>query len=567
MIFKKMNTNNNSVTKRKSMKKKMYAGSSFNVKTDIQLLNSEENTEMQQRMRIERIQAVMPQQAAETLPTISHLEPTLLLDKNFIINTYFTTGTKWFYLENYTDIYNNDKWNTKLLARFINVYNKVYISLFYKVFFMDISQIRIGIEKWPVDKPQNILDDVYVAYLLQKFGLIYISPKILKIVRELNHKDDVNCGIKRIDKYYKKYDETIGKGGFGTLFRCTKTEVIKFINPPSILNNNANRSSIMNGTDVILNIVSFLNEVTITITLNSVNDVLFKKPHSFGYKNMPNESIRTLNDGPKEIVLDETDENYVEPTIFPGKFYIIMDDMGETLENKLTGTIKIDIKVKLQYLKNLVDGLTIIHENNFFHCDIKSINILVGQDNIARFIDFGISKLITNSNSIWQGSTPDWTAPNQTVTIWGLRGKQLLNVDIYQLGLVFYFFLLEDNDFLKDRPTDDTTTSVDLYNFFDNMIIEKKIKTEENADMLNFYRHIMSFIRNNEMLTFENFQNVPAPDSKCRMNTIKRNFKEMYKIFVKDNRHSGSRHSGSKHSGSRHSGSRHSGSRHSGSRP
>ena len=284
-----------------------------------------------------------------------------------------------------------------------------------------------------------------------------------------------------------------------------------------------------------------------------MNDVLFKKPHSFGYKNMPEESIHTINDGPRQI-LDPDGIDYFDVPLFPGKFYIIMDNMGETLENKLAkkeGT-KIDIKVKLQYLKNLVDGLTIMHENNFCHLDIKSINILVGQDNIARFIDFGISKLITKPGTQWYGATPDWTPPHEYKIIWPLRGKQLLNVDIYQLGLVFYFVLLEDKNFLKDRPTDDTTTSADVYRFFNDKVEEKVMKTDENADILKFYMHITNFIRNNEMLTFENFKIVPEPGYECRMNTIKRNFEKLFEIFVKDSRsRSRSRRSGSSSSSRR----------------
>ncbi len=101
------------------------------------------------------------------------------------------------------------------------------------------------------------------------------------------------------------------------------------------------------------------------------------------------------------------------------------------------------------------------------------------------------------------------------------------------MGLVFYFVLLEDKDFLKDRPTDNSTTSADLYDFFDDKVEEKVMKTEENADILKFYRDIVRFIRNNEMLTLENFQNVPAPDSEFRMNTIKRNFEKLCDNFVK----------------------------------
>ena len=524
MILKKLNKNNNSVKKRNQRNQRNQR---ITLKKTIHRRNKNNNSVKKRNQRISMKKTMHA-------GSIDKVDIHSVLDDNFIIKTYFTKNAKGFILSTYPDMYNDDKWNTELLTRFINVYNSFFNRLYLRV--LSIKKPEIEIENWPGDTPQNILDDIYIGYVLRQTGFIYTPPEILRIIDDLSHKDNDDCGIKRVDKYYKKYDETIGQGGYGTLFRCSKTKVIKFINPLSILDNNANRSCLINGRNAIENIVSFLNEVIITITLNSVNDVLFKKPHSFGYKNMPEESIRTINDGPKEIVLDEEDDNYVAPTMFPGKFYIIMDNMGETLENKLTGAIKIDANVKLQYLKNLVDGLSIIHENNFCHFDIKSINILVGQDNIARFIDFGISKLITNTGTQWYGSTPDWTPPNQATTLWRLRGKQLLNVDIYQLGLVFYFVLLEDKNFLKDRPTADKTVSDDVYRFFNDKVEEKVMKTDENADILKFYMHITNFIRNNEMLTFEKFQIVPEPDSKCRMNTIKRNFEKLYKIFVKDSR-------------------------------
>lgn len=63
------------------------------------------------------------------------------------------------------------------------------------------------------------------------------------------------------------------------------------------------------------------------------------------------------------------------------------------------------------------------------------------------------------------------------------------------MGLVFYFVLLEDKDFLKDRPTDNMPTSADLYDFFDDKVEEKVMKTEENADILKFYRDIIEIMK------------------------------------------------------------------------
>ena len=235
MILKKLNKNNNLVKKRKSMKKTMNAGSIQSIVTKIRdYMFTKPNT-------------VQP------------------LDENFIINTYFTKETKRFILKNYPDMYNDDKWNTELLSRFINVYNSFFTRFYFRVLFMDMSRIEIEYN-WPDEKPHDILDDNYVAFLLNKSGFIHTPPNILDIIHDLYHKDDADCGIQREDKYYKKYDETIGKGGFGTLFECTKTKVIKFINPISIETNSPNKQHSLNGYMPIRNIVSFLNEIIILIT-------------------------------------------------------------------------------------------------------------------------------------------------------------------------------------------------------------------------------------------------------------------------------------------------------------
>jgi serine/threonine protein kinase len=202
-----------------------------------------------------------------------------------------------------------------------------------------------------------------------------------------------------------------------------------------------------------------------------------------------------------------------------------MDNMGETLFNKISEQ-PVDTNTKVKYLLNLVEGLSIMHQNNFFHCDITSNNILVDEDNIARFIDFGMSKLITNENNRWKASvsSPEWTAPNFVNLTSELNGQQLLNVDIYQLGLVFYFVLLEDKDFLAKRPTG-PKSSDELYTFFETKVNEKITIKDDSYE--RFCASIMKFIKDNRMLNYEDFKSKPEQGSVCRMITIKQNFEMM----------------------------------------
>lgn len=71
------------------------------------------------------------------------------------------------------------------------------------------------------------------------------------------------------------------------------------------------------------------------------------------------------------------------------------------------------------YAKQLLSGLDYLHENKVIHKDIKGANILVDTDGIVKLSDFGCSKLIEktltlylkeNKNNGIQGSIP-WMAP------------------------------------------------------------------------------------------------------------------------------------------------------------
>ena len=95
----------------------------------------------------------------------------------------------------------------------------------------------------------------------------------------------------------------------------------------------------------------------------------------------------------------------------------------------------------LNIIRNIAEGLAIIHENGILHRDLKPANIMFRDDGSLAIIDFGIAKNMRAEQDITMAGqivgTPNYMAPEQGV------GAELLNqqVDIYSLGVVLYEML------------------------------------------------------------------------------------------------------------------------------
>ena len=111
---------------------------------------------------------------------------------------------------------------------------------------------------------------------------------------------------------------------------------------------------------------------------------------------------------------------------------------GGSLRTLLNKFGKFEEKVTIIYLTQIIEGLAYLHNQGIIHRDIKSANILVGQNGIIKLSDFGASKRLNLAqinpqeeicNSL-KGS-PYWMAPEIV-----RRVGHSFSADIWSVGCV-----------------------------------------------------------------------------------------------------------------------------------
>ena len=100
--------------------------------------------------------------------------------------------------------------------------------------------------------------------------------------------------------------------------------------------------------------------------------------------------------------------------------------------------------------RQLLNALSVAHENNIIHRDIKPENILLKQEDTVKILDFGVAKVLddaflTRSDEIL--GTVEYMAPEQ------ILGEELGQaVDLYAVGVVIYELLAGTLPFAGDSP-------------------------------------------------------------------------------------------------------------------
>ena len=113
--------------------------------------------------------------------------------------------------------------------------------------------------------------------------------------------------------------------------------------------------------------------------------------------------------------------------------------------------LRTDLAVKC--LIDLLRGLEYLHENGYYHCDIKPSNVLVGDNGEYVLSDYGITCFSPNHTAVHPRDCylPHESPETITQKIYDAR------TDIYQLGLTAFRLLNGiseiKSDFLADRNT------------------------------------------------------------------------------------------------------------------
>src|SRR5215468_8670062 len=134
-------------------------------------------------------------------------------------------------------------------------------------------------------------------------------------------------------------------------------------------------------------------------------------------------------------------------------FYAMEFVEGETLENLIKRSGRLEVKLALEIANQVAGGLAAIHERNLVHRDIKPTNIMArlkGEGGVtAKIIDLGLAKTLDESASeagisspgAFAG-TPEFASPEQFAGV----GVDIRS-DLYSLGVTLWVMVTGQTPF------------------------------------------------------------------------------------------------------------------------
>ena len=177
--------------------------------------------------------------------------------------------------------------------------------------------------------------------------------------------------------------------------------------------------------------------------------------------------------------------------------YLIMEYVDGTPIDVYCDSHQLNTTERVNLFRSVCNAARYAHKNLVIHRDLKPENILITENGSVKVMDFGIAKLIDNSNS--ESSAEDYHSRYLSISNASpeqLQGKTATTAtDIYSLGILLYKLLAgvhplpldgADGDNLKTIILTDTPAS--LFDRFNSLATKEKDGIRENRSSNASYR-------------------------------------------------------------------------------
>jgi serine/threonine protein kinase len=140
----------------------------------------------------------------------------------------------------------------------------------------------------------------------------------------------------------------------------------------------------------------------------------------------------------------------------PEGFLIIMPKVNRPTLEKAVFSIRdfSEFDILLNFFEKVIKGISCMHKAGFVHADLKPDNIFVLPDFNPVIFDFNISHEINKKTS--PKGTLSYITPE---FLYSLDNKSEVeykpNVDIYSLGIIFYYMMFQKNPYSSTRSFDE----------------------------------------------------------------------------------------------------------------
>ena len=135
-----------------------------------------------------------------------------------------------------------------------------------------------------------------------------------------------------------------------------------------------------------------------------------------------------------------------EPT---GVFYIVMEYVeGESLAERLTRIGQAEEVQAVAWAVQITDAVRHAHSRNVLHRDLRPSNVLLTKDDVAKVVDFSISRLLERDPyASTRIGSPPYMAPEH------FQGRTTFASDVYSIGVMLYEMATGNLPFFDINPS------------------------------------------------------------------------------------------------------------------